>query len=132
MYPTVIAILLGSALLSCNESREGATDDSVILEVEDDNINDNTSIDPDTSLTLIDGTQSPVIVDLKDSITMPQQLIDVINNTNDLHPDSILVKKRFEEKGITYYELEFKMEGGRSETFTFDEDGKRRSEDLDK
>src|SRR5690606_6763459 len=113
IYPTVLAIILGSTLLSCNESRESATDDSVVLEVEDDNINDNSSFDPDTSLTLIDGTQSPVIVDLRDSITMPQQLLDVINNTNDLHPDSILVKKRFEEKGITYYELEFKMEGGR-------------------
>jgi len=78
---------------------------------------------------LTDGTNRPVIIHSKDSINLPQELIDVIEKTDDIHPDSILVKRRFTENSITYYELELRMKDCSNERFTFDGEGKRKSVD---
>ena len=128
-YSIIIALALGVGLLSCNEKAERShIDPSGKLEVDQEN---GELPEGDTTKTLADGTQMPVVIEMTDSIDMPEELIQVLENTQDLDPDSIIVKRRFVENNITYYELEFKMKGNRSETFTFDEDGKRRSEGLD-
>lgn len=129
--PIMIALALGIGIASCNEKKENSNNDPTeIMEVDQENALGQAAI-RDSTRTLADGTRMPVVIHLTDSINMPEELIRVIENTDDLHPDSILVKRRFIENGITYFELEFKMQGNRSQTFTFDEEGKRRSDDLD-
>lgn len=125
-YPIYFALALGVGLFSCDEQKENSHNDPTgKLEVDQQN---GEIPKGDSTRYLVDGTPMPVVIEMTDSINMPPELIEVIENTDDLHPDSILVKRRFVENGITYFELEFKMEGNRSETFTFDEDGKRREE----
>ena len=119
--PIIIALALGVGLLSCNEKSEK-------IEVEQEN---GELPEGDTTRRLTDGTRIPVVIEMKDSINMPEELIQVIKNTEGLHPDSILVKRRFVENGTTFFELEFKMKGNRTEVFTFDDTGKRRSDALD-
>ncbi|UZD22908.1 hypothetical protein PBT90_05685 [Algoriphagus halophytocola] len=120
----IIALTLGIGLISCNEREENSHNDPTgKLEVDQEN---GQIPEGDSTRYLVDGSTMPVVIEMTDSINMPKDLINVIENTDDLHPDSILVKRRFIENGITYYELEFKMKGNISETFTFDEDGKRR------
>lgn len=128
-YPLMIALAFVVGLMSCNEKAENSHNDPTgKLEVDQEN---GELPESDTTRRLVDGTRMPVVIEMTDSINMPAELIQVIENTQDLDPDSILVKKRYVENGITYYELEFRMEGNRSEIFTFDEEGKRRSEGLD-
>ena len=130
-YPIIIALGLGLGIISCDEKKENSNNDQTeTLEVDQENASGQAAT-RDSTRTLADGTKMSVVIQLTDSINMPDELIRVIENTNDLDPDSILVKRRYVENGITYYELEFKMKGNRSETFTFDEEGKRRSGALD-
>lgn len=130
-YPILIAFALAFGIFSCNGEKENSHNDPTgKLEVDQENVLGQASTQ-DSMRTLVDGTQMPVVIELTDSINMPEELIRVIENTDGLSPDSILVKRRFVENSITYYELEFKMQGNRRETFTFDKDGKRRSDALD-
>ena len=124
IHPIILSSLIGFALISCKENNS-----TEVLEVDQEVIMEDTEIESDSVTELSDGSRVPVVIELTDSINMPQQLVEVIENTNGLSPDSILVKKRYKENNITYYELEFKMDGGKSETFTFDEEGKIKSED---
>ncbi|PZX48396.1 hypothetical protein [Algoriphagus chordae] len=127
----LFALALSSVLMSCNEEKEyGSVTDDGIMEVDESTaIDEKMKAGTDTSMRLTDGTSIPVVIESKDSINLPQELLTVIENTSDIHPDSILVKRRFEENSITYYELEFRMKEGPNQTFTFDENGKRKSID---
>tara|TARA_R110002020_G_scaffold305892_2_gene521820 strand:- start:478 stop:879 length:402 start_codon:yes stop_codon:yes gene_type:complete len=125
----LFGLALSSILMSCNEQKEyGSVTDEGKLEVDEaTSIEGKMKAGKDTSMRLTDGTSIPVIIESTDSINLPQELVTVIENTNDIHPDSILVKRRFVENNITYYELEFRMKEGPNQTFTFDEEGKRKS-----
>tara|TARA_R110002020_G_scaffold254617_1_gene468372 strand:- start:57318 stop:57719 length:402 start_codon:yes stop_codon:yes gene_type:complete len=127
----VLAIALGIGLMSCNEKKEygDITKDGTMRVDESTEIDEKMKAGTDSSMRLTDGTTIPVIIYPTDSIKLPNELLSVINKTSDIHPDSILVKRRFVENNITYFELEFKMQEGPNQTFIFDEDGKRKSTD---
>lgn len=127
----VFVLAISSMTIACNEKKEygSVTDDGTMEVDESTSIDEKMKAGTDTSMSLTDGTNIPVIIHSKDSINLPQELIDVLEKTDDINPDSIVVKRRFTENNITYYELEFKMENGSNETFTFDGEGKRKSKD---
>lgn len=127
----ILTLAISSMTMACNEKAEyGSVTPDGEMEVEE-----STDMDArmrageDSSMRLTDGTRIPVIIQPADSIQLPEQLLSVIESTNDIHADSIMVKRRFTENSITYYELEFRMKEGPNQTFTFDEEGKRKSED---
>ncbi|MEB2776288.1 hypothetical protein SYJ56_13270 [Algoriphagus sp. D3-2-R+10] len=127
----VLALALSSMMIGCDEKKEDGsiTDDGTMEVDESTSIDEKMKAGTDTSMRLTDGTRIPVIINSKDSIALPQELLTVIENTDDIHPDSILVKRRFKENNITYYELEFRMSQGPNQIFTFDSEGKRKSVD---
>ncbi|MDR7131064.1 hypothetical protein J2X69_003423 [Algoriphagus sp. 4150] len=127
----VLAIALSSVMISCNDRKEygSVTEDDIIEVDESTDVNAKKKAGADTSMRQTDGRNIPVIISTTDSIELPQELRTVIENIDEIHPDSILVKRRFVENNITYYELEFRMNEGPNETFTFDEEGKRKSLD---
>lgn len=127
----VLALALSSMMIACTEKKEDGsiTNDGTMKVEESTSINEKMKAGTDSSMRLTDGTQIPVIINSTDSINLPQELLTVIENTEDIHPDSILVKRRFEENNITYYELEFRMKDGSNQTFIFDKEGKRKSID---
>ena len=127
----LFGLALSSVLMSCNEQKEygSVTEDGMLKVDESTEIDEKMKAGTDTSMRLTDGSSIPVIIESTDSINLPQELVTVIEKTNDIHPDSILVKRRFVENNITYYELEFRMKEGPNQTFTFDEEGKRKSMD---
>ncbi len=128
---TVLAITIFSLIISCNEKKEyGDITDDGVMEVEEATSEEGKrKSGADSSMRLTDGSKIPVIISRTDSIELPQELVTVLENTKDIHPDSILVKRKFEENNITYYELEFRMKGGPNQTFTYDSEGKRKSMD---
>ena len=126
----LIALALSSVMIACNEKKEyGSITDEGTMEVEEStSIEEKMKAGTDTSMRLTDGSSIPVIISPTDSINLPQELVTVIEKTSDIHPDSIVVKRRFVENNITYYELEFRIPGSPNQTFTYDEEGKRKSE----
>ncbi|WP_439489045.1 hypothetical protein [Algoriphagus sp.] len=128
---TVLAIAIFSLSISCNEKKEyGSITDDGVMEVEEATSEEGKrKSGADSSMRLTDGSKIPVIISPTDSIELPQELVTVLENTKDIHPDSIFVKRKFEENNITYYELEFKMKEGPNQTFTYDVEGKRKSMD---
>src|SRR5690606_5651557 len=95
----VVALALSSVMIGCNEKKEygDITDDGTMEVDESTSIEEKEKAGTDTSMRLTDGTSIPVIINSKDSIALPQELLTVIENTDDIHPDSILVKRRFKE-----------------------------------
>lgn len=127
----LLAVAFSSMMVACNEKEEDGsiTEDGVMVVDEATSIDGKTKAGIDSSMSLTDGSRIPVIIDSTNSITLPEELLHVIENTDDLHSDSIVVKRRFEENTITYYELEFRMKEGPNQTITFDGKGKRKSDD---
>jgi len=130
-YIAIAAVALSSIMIACNEKKEygDVTDDGVMEVDEATSSEESRKAGADSSMRLTDGSRIPVIIQPTDSITLPDQLLTVIEKTSEIHPDSIMVKRRFKENNITYYELEFRMNNGEKQTFIFDEEGKRKSED---
>ncbi|WP_339750691.1 hypothetical protein [Algoriphagus aquimarinus] len=131
MKNQLIVLVSALALIACNDKKEdGSITSTGVMEVEESTeLSEKLKSGMDSSVTLTDGRRIPVVISPVDSINLPQELLHVINNTSEIHPDSIVVKRRFVENNITYYELEFRMQDGSNQTFTFDEDGKRKSID---
>jgi hypothetical protein len=127
----LFVLALTTILMGCNEEKEyGSVTDNGVMEVDESTaIDEKMKAGSDTSMRLTDGTSIPVVIESTDSIDLPQELLSVIEKSSDIHPDSILVKRRFEENSITYYELEFRMKEGPNQILVFDEDGKRKSID---
>ncbi|REG88312.1 hypothetical protein [Algoriphagus antarcticus] len=127
----VLVVAISSILFACNEKKEygDVTEDGIMDVDESTSLDGKTKAGTDSSMRLTDGTRIPVIIESTDSINLPQELLDVIEKTDDINPDSILVKRRFTENNITYYELEFRMKEGSNQTFIFDGEGKRKSVD---
>ncbi|WP_192085275.1 hypothetical protein [Algoriphagus sp. Y33] len=128
---SVFALALSSVMFACNEKKEygSVTEDGTMVVEESTSVEEKTKAGTDSSMRLTDGTKIPLVINSTDSINLPQELLEVIENIDEIHPDSILVKRRYEENNITYYELEFRMNNGPNQTFTFDEKGKRKSLD---
>ena len=128
-YITLIAVAFSTMLISCNEKKEDGsiTEDGKMIVEEATEIDQKKMAGTDSSMRLTNGRSIPVIIQSSDSIELPQELLTVIENTDDIHPDSILVKRKFEENNITYYELEFRMKEGPNQVFTYDGQGKKKS-----
>ncbi|MBB6328512.1 putative secreted protein [Algoriphagus iocasae] len=126
---SLVALALSTILISCNEEKEygSITDDGKMVVEESTELDHKKMAGTDSSMRLTDGRTIPVIIKSSDSIELPQELLTVIENIDDIHPDSILVKRKFEENNITYYELEFRMKEGPNQILTFDGEGKRKS-----
>ncbi|PZX61282.1 hypothetical protein LV84_00270 [Algoriphagus ratkowskyi] len=127
----IIGLALSSMTFACNEKKEDGsiTEDGVMQVEEVTSENGQILAGKDSSMRLSDGTRIPVEITSADSINLPQELLTMIEKTDDLDPGNIVAKRRFIENNITYYELEFKMREGSNQTFIFDEDGKRKSKD---
>jgi len=125
-------VLLSLVLFSCSNSKDDTIDDSNgVLRVEEqiESLDKNVRATPDSTIRQKGGTRMPVEISQTDSLTLPNELLKVIEKTEGIDAENIQVKRRFIEDNITYYQLEFKLDNGQTKTITFDESGKEKSTD---
>lgn len=125
-------ILLSLTFFSCSNPNDDAVEESNgILRVEEQiETRDKDVLETqDSSIRQKGGTRMPVEITQTDSLTLPNELLKVIEKTEGIDAKNIQVKRRFVEDNITYYQLDFKLNNGQKKTIIFDESGKEKSTD---
>jgi len=130
IYPAVVAALF----FSCGESKqEKATEESI----EAQNEMSGELHEGDTSMIKRDGTmldnaaglsdESEIQQQNQDNIVLPQPVLTAIGKDKTFNEKNIVAKRKFEEEGVTYYEIQFKISDNDTKTVTYSEDGKIKS-----
>ena len=108
--------------VSCGEKSDNTYEDSV----EAQNEMSGAEHASDTNMVKRDGTILSGAMDISDSVKLPSPILDVIETEDEISVDKIRSKRKFEENGITYYEISFMTTGNQPLTIIYDEDGKKK------
>lgn len=127
IYPAVVATLF----FSCGESKqENSTEESI--EAQDEMSGE--VHEGDTTMIKRDGTVLDNAAGLsdyseiqqlnQDDVVLPQAVLTAIGKDKTFNEKNIAAKRKFEEGGVTYYEIQFKISDNKTKTVTYSEDGK--------
>ncbi|MEP1085635.1 hypothetical protein [Algoriphagus sp.] len=110
--------------VSCGEKSDNINEESI----EAQNEISGAMHESDTIIVRRDGTLLDGALGQTESVELPAEVLEVIENDDALSVDNITNKRKFEENAITYYEVTFMVKGEQSITIVYNENGKRKSD----